>query len=392
MTTERAAWLVLAAAATTGTQNWFEAARTAGGALSLFAASAAEQQAAGLSPNNQRRLRSGGGIEQGQRLLRQASSLGLQLCVPFEPSYPGRLLDIPDPPLVLYYRGLAPTALGPVVALVGTREPSDYGRRMATSLAEALAERGVCVASGLARGIDECAHQGALRKGITVAVLPSGLDRIYPASNSRLARAIASRGALLGERLPGSRPAPWDFPRRNRIVTGLAAVTVVIAARRASGTWTSAMHALAQGRPLLALPGNIDEPTSEAPNALIEQGCPPLLTLDDVLERLEGMDTRATVPGPVPASPLSGCNNSGKLGGDEARVLAALETSAMGVENLVEAVALDGARIMALLTSLELAGLVEKGHHGRYRAASSGGSNPWTSRPPPPQKKGPGGN
>jgi DNA processing protein len=379
----RAAWLALAVAATDGTGQWIAAIAKAGGPEALLASRDDEQENFGLRDAARRRLRKVGGIARGEQLLEEAEKLGLRVSVFGDADYPTLLGSIADPPLALYFRGLPPSACEPVVSIVGAREPSDYGHRMAASLAEALAERGVCVASGLARGIDRSAHEGALRAGKTMAVLPGGVDRVYPASHRALAQRIASSGSLVGERIPGLRPAPYDFPRRNRIVTGVASVTIVIAARRASGTWTSAMHALTQGRHLLALPGNIDEPTSEGPNALIEQGCPPLLSIDDVLPYVEMSGAALGDSKAGPDEPLGAQCLTGNLSPDEQTLLATLGPTPISVEMLCDAASLDGGRIMALLTSLELAGLVEKSPQGGYRAALQGDRNPWTPQPSP---------
>ncbi len=348
---------------------WLRLAAVLGGPEALLAAGDAELRAVRLSPAAIRRLRRAPSVAAGRAALDRAASLGLRVAVPGDDAYPDRLLSIPDPPLLLYWRGRPPSQCSPAVAMVGAREPSPYGLRVTRELAAAAAGAGAVVISGLARGIDQAAHEGALATGRTAAVLPGGLDRIYPAGHRSLARRIVADGWLLGERPPGTRPRRHDFPRRNRLVTGLADLVVVVEAIRASGTWTSAMHALAQGREVLAVPGEITRRQAEAPNLLIADGCPPLLAAEEILGRLKlSGPARAgsAEPGEGSPSPRSKEDN---LSPEERALLRLLDHEPRTVEVLSRLASLDGARVMALLTSLELAGLATASHAGGYVAS-----------------------
>lgn len=201
--------------------------------------------------------------------------------------FPEVLGSIPHPPKQLFYIGNR-TLIGqrPAVAIVGTRKPTTYGRAITTRLAEALARRGVTIVSGLALGVDGLAHQGALTVGgTTVAVLANGLDSIYPASHRQLAEAIIRQhGTLVSEYEPGTPSLAHQFLERNRIVSGLSNAVIVTEAAASSGTMNTVMHALAQGRDVYAVPGNINSPMSAGCNKLIEQGATPIVAIDEFVE------------------------------------------------------------------------------------------------------------
>lgn len=198
-----------------------------------------------------------------------------------------KLTEIPVPVDRLFYLGTLPNS-APTVAIVGSRKPTTYGREITRKLACELAKRGVTIVSGLALGHDALAHRGALDGGgLTVAVLGNGLPTIYPSTNKNLADdIIKNHGAIISEFDLGYPPLPPNFLQRNRIVSGLADVIVVVEAARHSGTLNTAAHALAQGKEVMAVPGNITSPTSEGCNLLIKQGASPCLSYLDVLEKL----------------------------------------------------------------------------------------------------------
>jgi DNA processing protein len=187
--------------------------------------------------------------------------------------YPRRLVEVRDGPAVLYVRGELPSDDMPVVAVVGTRSPTTYGRQIAAEMVDGLVEHGVVVASGLARGVDTIAHRETLeRGGRTVAVLACGLDLVYPAENSALARRIISSGALVSEYPPGVKPRPESFPMRNRILSGLSMGVLVIEAGERSGALITAHQALDQNRDVCAVPGSVSSPQSRGTNLLIRSG------------------------------------------------------------------------------------------------------------------------
>src|SRR5262249_53267626 len=269
--------------------------------------------------------------------------------------YPSWLAAIHDPPKQLWLRGRASAGLlaQPSVAIVGARACSSYGRAVARSLARDLAASGVVVVSGMARGVDGEAHRGALAGGgPTVAVLGCGIDRDYPVVHSELARRIGETGLVVSEYPPGVEPAPWRFPARNRIISGLSRAVVVVEARERSGALLTVRFALEQGRDVLAVPGEITSSLSAGVNALLRNGAAPVLCVDDVLEAI-GVVRDA----PRPREP----------DGAAGRVVAAVRSAAATPDEIARIVDLPAAEVAALLTELELSGLVEPGE-GAYRA------------------------
>jgi DNA processing protein len=269
---------------------------------------------------------------------------------------PPRLRAIHDPPTRLYLRGAGPPELLtlPSVAIVGARACSPYGRQVARMLGRELAAAGVVVISGLARGVDGEAHRGALDAGgHTVAVLGCGIDRDYPAVHASLAAAIAERTLLVSEYEPGVEPAPWRFPARNRIVAGLAAVTIVVEARERSGALITADFALEEGREVFAVPGEITSALSAGTNDLLRLGATPLTCPADVLELFD-------------LAPAVGSGPS--LSASAARILQALKAASASADELARATGLDVAAVTSALVELELAGAAVEGE-GRFRAS-----------------------
>ncbi len=203
-----------------------------------------------------------------------------------EKGYPAQLCHIYDPPPVLFYQGVLDfNSLA--IAIVGTRKSTIYGREIADKLASELAGKGINIVSGLARGIDTAAHQGALNSnGFTTAVTGAGFDYIYPPENKNLFEDIAEHGLLITEFPPEIVPRPYNFPRRNRIISGLTQGVIVVEAAEKSGALITANFALEQGREVFAVPGNINRQTSKGTNNLIKEGAIPVLSSDDVLSEL----------------------------------------------------------------------------------------------------------
>ena len=198
------------------------------------------------------------------------------------------LSNISDYPSELFYKGTLPNKRIKTVAIVGSRKPTAYGRNIANKIANRLAEVGIVVISGLALGIDSVAHRGALeRDGLTIAVLANGLDMVYPAMHRSLAeRIISSGGAIISEYPINTKPLPWQFLARNRIISGLADVIVVVEAAKRSGTLSTASHGINQGKEVFAVPGNITSPYSEGCNHLIKMGAIPLIDIDEFIKYL----------------------------------------------------------------------------------------------------------
>ena len=272
-----------------------------------------------------------------------------------DPSYPPLLAAIHDPPPQLWIRGDADPELlsQPAVAIVGARACSSYGRAVARSLGRDLTAAGVIVVSGMARGVDGEAHRGAVEAGgPTVAVLGCGIDRDYPAAHAELARRISETGLIVSEYEPGVEPAPWRFPARNRIIAGLSRAVVVVEARERSGALITVDFALEQGRDVLVVPGEITSALSAGVNALLRHGAAPALSVDDVLEAIGVVVAKAKRREPE---------------GEAGRVLAVLRDAPATVDEVARAVVLPAAEVAALLTELELDGLVQAGD-GAYRA------------------------
>jgi len=220
------------------------------------------------------------------------------LLTPGDSAYPPLLLQTADPPLLLYVQGRLDLLSARAVAVVGSREPSAQGRDNARAFAQALAEHGYSIVSGLALGIDAAAHEGALAAGAaTVAVIGTGPDRVYPARHRALAQRIAATGALVSEYAPGSPALPEHFPQRNRIIAGLTQGTLVVEAALRSGSLITARLASEAGREVFAIPGSIHAPQSQGCHALIKQGAKLVASVDDILEELQtGTPRQAGLP------------------------------------------------------------------------------------------------
>ncbi len=280
----------------------------------------------------------------------RAAALGARLIVRGDAEYPDLLASIHDPPLVLYVLGALNREDTPV-AFVGTRVPTPYGRRMARRLAGDASRRGLTIVSGLARGIDAEAHLAALdAKGLTWAVLGTGLGCVYPAENLPLARRIvAEGGAVISERPLLTAPTPEVFPRRNRIVAGLSWSVVVVEGRHKSGSLITARLALDMGREVLAVPGPADSVMSEAPHRMLRDGARLAETADDIVSALpdghllEARDLPLT-PAPHRAAPTE----------EEAKVMALLGSDALSLDELVQLSGLDTTLISSIMFGLEL--------------------------------------
>ncbi|MDO4871895.1 MAG: DNA-processing protein DprA [bacterium] len=208
--------------------------------------------------------------------------------IPAEHPYTADLQHFPQPVKKLFYRGKLPENRIPTVAIIGTRKPTSYGREIAQKIASEVARNGGIVVSGMALGIDGIAHNAAMEAGgITLAVLANGVDKAYPSSHAAMAkRILETGGAIISEYPEGTPPLPFQFLERNRIVSGLADVVVIVEAAARSGTLSTANHALEQGKDIFAVPGNITSPLSAGCNKLIRQGAQPLAEIQDLIDFL----------------------------------------------------------------------------------------------------------
>jgi DNA processing protein len=290
----------------------------------------------------------------------RAAKAGIDLIPWTDGRYPPTLAAIADPPPVLWVRGQTAVLLLPAVAIVGSRAGSSYALAVAERLAADLAARGIAVISGLARGVDSAAHRGALATGVTIAVLGSGADVVYPPEHEALAAEIAETGAVLSELVPGTAPRRQFFPLRNRIISGLARAVVVVEAGEKSGSLITARSALDQGRDVLAVPGNVLNGRNRGGHALLRDGARIVETADDILEEL-GMDRRPPDPStPAPAS-------NGKAPGREDPILACLAVGEpCDLDALAERTGLSVPRLLPRLLELELQGRVARAGGGRF--------------------------
>jgi len=324
----------------------------------VWKASAQElQQIDGIGPRAASRIAA---ACQDEHALRQELALArthqVELVTLEDTGYPAALKTIADPPLALYIRGrlLAEDAIA--IALVGSRHASFYGAQTAERLSYELALRGVTVVSGLARGIDGAAHRGALKAtGRTIAVLGSGLANMYPPEHESLATSISEHGAVLSEYPMEASPLPHHFPRRNRIISGLSLGVVVVEAAARSGALITADCALEQGREVFAVPGQITTATSQGTHHLLKQGARLVTSVDDILEELRLVPTRAPEEPHEPAGPRI------VLPEREQQVFACVEADA---PTYIDAIAarsgVDTADVSALLLQLELKQLVQQ--------------------------------
>jgi DNA processing protein len=207
----------------------------------------------------------------------------IKICSIYDADYPELLRHIVNPPLILYYRGNLP-ATNKIIAMVGSRHASAYGKNIAQMMADELTNAGFAVVSGAARGIDTAAHLGALSQGSTFAVLGCGVDVCYPPENAKMLRQIADQGAVITEYSPGTPPHPMHFPARNRIISGLARGVIVVEAAAKSGALITADFALEQGRDVFAVPGSIFSTNSKGTHKLIKQGAKLVENVNDILE------------------------------------------------------------------------------------------------------------
>jgi DNA processing protein len=297
-----------------------------------------------------------GGISPGVRALEETERLGARAVLADDPEYPALLRQIPEAPPVLFALGDLTLLQRPAVAIVGSRDHTAYGAEVARALAWCAASAGIVVVSGMARGLDADAHTGALDSGgSTSGVLGNGLGVIYPAANRMLYQRVAASGLLLTEFPPGERPTAGSFPRRNRLISGLSRVAVVVEAAEGSGALITAGTALDQGREVMVVPGNITSPQSVGANRLIRDGAAPLLSSDDLLEHYPEAVRPAEGFAQPPTRPLPD-----GLGDDDRTVVDLLGLEPVLLDDLVGRSGRPAGELLAALCALEIAGVVEQ--------------------------------
>jgi len=284
----RLGWLALALTPEMGPTRIARAMARLGAAERVFEASLTELEGAGLPARAAQFVFEGRAFEAAEDEAKRVAETGGFFLTRDDEAYPRRLLEIYDPPAALWIRGNAALLARPGIAVVGTRQPSPYGLGMAEMLARDLANRGLVIFSGMARGVDSAAHKGALDAGgKTVAVWGTGIDVVYPKENKKLAERIVESGGTIVSEFPlGTFPAPQNFPLRNRILSGMSIGVLVVEAGEYSGTRITARCAMEQNRDVYAVPGNVTNKNAWGPNTLIKQGAKLTATWEDVWEDL----------------------------------------------------------------------------------------------------------
>ena len=289
------------------------------------------------------------------RSIAWAEQPGQHILTLADSGYPQALLEIPDPPSLLYVRGDPALLQKRGLAIVGSRNATPQGQQTAETFARTLAAKGLAVISGLALGIDAAAHRGALTTGgATIAVIGTGADRIYPSRNKELALAIAERGAIISEFPLGTPAIAANFPRRNRIISGLARGVLVVEAAPESGSLITARLAAEQGREVFAIPGSIHSPVARGCHKLIKQGAKLVETAQDILEELGSFAESSIAEQPVASR-------------DESDVLKALGHDPCGLDDLVDRTGVSADRLLGELLTLELDGLIATLPGNRYQ-------------------------
>jgi DNA processing protein len=289
--------------------------------------------------------------------LKKVEELNARIITYRDPSYPALLKEIPSPPMLLYVRGKDIPNSRTCIAVVGSRNPTHYGIKAAERIGFGLAKRGAGVVSGMAKGIDSAAHNGCMMgKGFTIAVIGTGIDRVYPPSNKKLSDRISESGAVISEFPTGSPPEPRNFPIRNRIISGLSRGVVVVEATKNSGSLITASLALEQGRDVFAVPGSIDSFKSTGAHLLIKQGAKLVENADDVLDEF-GFGAR-----PVPENyRFEGMKDTlPEMNESEKKVYEILGDYPMHIDEIVRRGEMDAGKVSGALMGLELKGLARQ--------------------------------
>jgi DNA processing protein len=310
--------------------------------------------------------------------LEAADRIGARPLFTIEPGYPPALAAVDAPPPLLYVKGNTAHLARPIVSIVGARNASAAGQKLARMFATGIGSAGFVIASGLARGIDKAAHEAALARG-TIAVLAGGLDNIYPPEHAELQRQIGEQGCLISENAPGFVPRAQDFPRRNRIISGIALGVLIVEAARRSGTLITARTAAEQGREVFAVPGHPLDPRAEGTNRLLKTGATMATEPEDVISALAPMLGRLPA---VDAHSTEAPASAGKAGPpaevpevqaqDRARLLAALGPAPVDIDELARATGLPARALQIALIELALAGRIERHGHQLVSLADHG--------------------
>jgi DNA processing protein len=365
---ERIYWLALALTPALGPTRIRKLIERFERAENVFQASLTELEATGIPAAAAQSVALGKSLQAAEEERVKTEAAGAQIVYVADERYPERLKEIYDPPAVLYVRGDATLLSEPGIAVVGTRHPTPYGIGMSERLACDLANRGLTIISGMARGVDTAAHRGALKaNGKTIAVWGTGIDVVYPRGNKKLAQGILDAGGAIISEFPiGTFAAPQNFPIRNRVISGLSIGVLVVEAAEYSGTRVTSRCAIEQGREVFAVPGNVTNKNSWGPNTLIKQGAKLTATWEDVWEELPA-ETKLVLEARVPLESKSTSTASlfrdSQLAPHERRVYALLKSDeALQIDEIIEKLEgeLSSSDIFAALFELELAGKVRQ--------------------------------
>lgn len=371
----RLGWMALALTPGMGPTRSARVVERLSAAERVFSASLTELEAAGMPAPAAQFVFDGRARSEAVAELARIAEQQACFLTPDDEDYPAALLQIYDPPTVLWVRGNRSALAAPGLAVVGTRQPTPYGAGMAQKLSRDLAQRGLAIFSGMARGVDTAAHRGALDAGgVTVAVWGTGIDVVYPKENKKLAEEIVAKGGAIVSEFPlGTFPAPQNFPIRNRTLSGMSIGVLVVEAAEYSGTRITARCALDQGRDVYAVPGNVTSKNAWGPNTLIKQGAKLTATWEDVWEDLpshvrleleDRLEAQANASQPVTASLLfQQAAEERPVSEHERAILAELrQDEAMQLDELIERLEakMVSGEVFTALFELELAGRIRQ--------------------------------
>ena len=356
-------WLALALTPGLGARMAGKLLREMGSPDAIFNASLTALEAQRLPAAVAQAIHSRRPLSDAAKELAQAQAAGIRLLTWEEPEYPERLREIFDPPPLLYVLGNIELLRRHLISIVGARRPTPYGNQMAERLARDLAERGLVILSGLARGIDSSAHKGALAaaRGATIGVLGCGIDVVYPKENKKIFAEMVERGAIISEFPMGTFPAPQNFPIRNRIIAGMGLGVVVVEGAQYSGSLITARLAMEFGREVYGVPGNATQASSFGPNQLIKQGAKLVTGWEDVIEELPTPVRAELVPVEAASSEERAALVEEALAPAERPLYELLSVDeSRHVDELVERSGLSSSEVLAALFDLELKGVVRQ--------------------------------
>jgi DNA processing protein len=356
-------WLALRLTPGLGARLAAKLLRHFGSPEEIFRASLTELEACQLPVAAAQATFSKAAFRDAEKELAQVRKAGCHLIHWEESEYPKRLLEIYDPPPLLYVRGNEQVLNRYTISIVGTRRPTPYGNQIAERLARDLAEHGLIVASGLARGIDSSAHRGACAasRGGTIGVLGSGIDVVYPKENRKLFEEVEKRGAIITEFPMGTYPAPENFPVRNRMVAGMALGVIVVQGAQYSGSLITSRLAMEFGREVYGVPGNVTEPVSFAPNQLIKQGAKLVVGWEDVVEELPTEIRAELFPVEATSQEERASLFEANLSPIEKRLFDLIRIEeAIHVDELVETTGLSSSETLAALCEMEMRGIIRQ--------------------------------